>query len=331
MTTITTTLTASILNEALSAVAIPAHLPKMVVVSQFSNKDSIAGLQTLSREYFPYSDLGAATTATEGSDFSTVTDMALGTSVTLTPTEAAVAMLQITRRAAERSVLTGASGDAFDAAFRSGNLNAAVSILAPHAMRLAEMCYEKAEDDHANLLGGFSNTVGSTGVDITVANAVAAQYTLKTLEPVHEDWAYVLTPNQINELILEIGVTSGGLGGSVWSGPADSGFFNMRPDAAKNGFRGTFMGIPVYEYSHSLRTTANGGADVCGALICVGRGSPAVAGYQPGAMVFCEGNAMRFDIDRDASARNGELIAIWEYAVAELDDANGVSIITDAP
>lgn len=328
-TTTTTVLDISILTEALSTVAIPSHQAKSVV-SQFSNKDSIAGLNTRTRQYFPNSDLGAATTATEGTDFSTVTSLALGTAVTLTPTEAAVALAQITRRAVERSVITSASGDAFDAAFRSGNLSAAVSILMPHAERLAGMVIEKMEDDHANLLSGFSNTVGSTGVDLTVANMITAQYTLKTLEPMHEDWVYVLTPNQVNELRLEIGATSGGLGGAVWFNQGDLSFFNIKPDAARNGYVGTFMNVPVYEYAHSLRTTANGGADVAGALMCVGRGSPASPGYQPGAIAFCEGNPIRFDMDRDASARDAELMCVWEYAVAELDDANGVSIITDA-
>jgi hypothetical protein len=47
--------------------------------------------------------------------------------------------------------------------------------------------------------------------------------------------------------------------------------------------------------------------------------------------VILEGHAPVVLVDFDVSARSAELLVIHEYAIGEITDKHGVSIITDAP
>ena len=327
--TTTTVWSSQILTEILGPVAMPAHLPKVTMIPLI-NQDSINGAPSLTKQYAMDTDLGQAIAGTEGTDFTTNTELSKETPVTVTPTEGAIAKADITDRAARRK-FGGNLANPVHTAMSNNDIPAFTSLIAPEARRIAAMCIEKAENDTVQLLSGLSNTVGSTGVDITLGDMINALFTLKTLEPVHENWAYYLWPNQINELQLALGDTGGGVTGAVWFQQGDLNFFNQRPDAARNGFRGTFMGQAVYEGSHSLRVLVNASADVAGALMMVGSGAPDQLASDLSPFVFVEGAPMRFAMDTDESKRASELLCIYEYATAEIDDANAVGIFTDAP
>lgn len=325
--TTSTSTGAAVLEFALTERILSANLPKWVV-SGLSNEMDIAGSGSDTARINQWVDLGVATNGTEGTQFTTNEAVALDTAVDLTVAEAA---------AIQRAVITNFSIETrypglpdVSRLLQDGSLEQKLAVIGPFADPMMAAVLEKREDDLCNLLGGFSNTVGSTGVDVTVTNAIAAQYTLKTLEPIHEDFVFVLTPNQIQELQLELGVTGGGLGGGLWSGGADASFFNFRPDMPRNGYRGSFMGIPVYEYSHSLRTTANGGADVCGALMCRGVGDPN-AGGQLGGLAMATSGFLKFHIQYDAGYRGVIVVVSSDHKALEARDTHGVSIITDAP
>jgi len=294
------------------------------------NQDSIDGAPSLTKQYAVDTDLGQAVGGTEGTDFTTNTELAKGTPVTVTPTEGAIAKADITDRAARRK-FGGNAANPVHTAMSNNDIAGFTALIAPEARRIAAMCVEKAENDTVQLLGGLTNTVGTSGVDISITDMVNALYTLKTLEPVHENFAYYLWPNQITELQLALGSTTGGITGAVWFQQGDLSFFNQRPDASRNGFRGTFMGTPTYEGSHSLRVLVNTAADVAGALMMVGSGAPDQLASDQGPFVFVEGAPMRFAMDTDESKRASELLCIYEYAAAEVDDANAVGIFTDAP
>lgn len=317
-----------ILNEVLREGALRALLPKAVAL-QFCNKDSIDGAPSLTVEYPVNSDLGAAAAATEGVDFSTTTTLSLGTSVSVTPTEAAVARADITSRALRRRV-PGVSNDALFDRLMAGDMSQILPLLGEEAARLANMVVEKAEADLCALYDDASRTVGTSTSDLTIANMLTAIYKMKEGEPEHESWVFAMHPQQtldIQTVLLDAGT---GGDGPAWYQQADAGMINMLPDNQRTGFRGSFLGVPYYETSPSVNILPNTGADVAGALLAVGVGRPG-AGAQNGAHVFVEGHPMRFVLDLDASARTVELLCIWEYGVAELRDLHYVSIVTDAP
>jgi len=304
-----------------------ASLPK-IVLTGLVNEIDISGEPTDTARVNRNTDLGVAGAGTEGTEFTTNEEFALATPVDFVVAEAAAIQRGLVTNFALETRFPGVS-DVWRALQESG-LDQKLAILGVEADRASFPCIEKREDDLCNLLGGFTGTAGTTTVDITVANLIAAQYTLKTQEPDHEDWVYVLTPNQVQEVALEFGDTGGGKGGSIWVNAGDLSFFNHRPDMPRNGFRGSFMGIPVYEYAHSLRTLANANADVCGALMCRGIGDPRKGG-QVGGLGLTTRGFLKYHLEYSAGHRGVIIVVTSDHKALELRDENGVSLITDAP
>lgn len=325
--TTSTTFDSHILAYTLGERILGANLPKWVVMGLVNELEQ-AGTGSDTARINQWGDLGVAGAGTEGTEFTTNEAVALATAVDLQVAEAAAIQRAVVTNFALEMKYPGLPD--VSRLLQDGTLEQKIAVLGPVADPMMAACLEKREDDLCNLLGGFANTVGTSGADITVSNMIAAQYTIKTLETLHEDFVYVLTPNQIQELQLELGVTNGGAGGALWSGPADASFFNFRPDMPRNGFRGSFMGIPVYEYSHSLRTTANADADVCGALMCRGVGDPRFGG-KLGAIGLAQNGFLKFHIEYSAGYRGIVVVITSDHKALEVRDTHGVSIITDAP
>jgi hypothetical protein len=317
-----------ILAYALGERVLSANLPKIVVLG-LVNELEIAGSGSDTARINQWVDLGASGAGTEGTEFTTNEAVDLDSAIDLQVAEAA---------AIQRAVFTNFGLETmFPVRFasvadlmQSGSLEQKISVLGPRLDPMLAAVVEKREDDVCSLLDGFSNTVGTTTVDLTAEVALAAQYTLKTLEPLHEDWVYVLTPNQVHELQLAVGFNGGGLGGSVWANQGDLSFFNFRPDMPRNGFRGSFMGIPVYEYAHSLRELMNSDADVAGALMCRGVGDPRNGG-QLGAIGLAQNGFIKFHIDYSAGYRGAIVVLSSDHKALEVRNTHGVTIVSDAP
>lgn len=303
-----------------------AHLPK-IVLQGLVNEIDISGEATDTARVNRNTDLGVAGAGTEGTEFTTNEEFALATPVDYVVAEAAAIQRGLVTNFALETRFPG-QADVWRA-LQDAGLDQKLAILGEESDRASFPCIEKREDDLANLLANFSVTVGTTTVDMSVANLIGAQLSLKQNEPDHEDWIYVLTPTQVDDMTREFGDVGGGKGGSVWVNAGDLSFFNHRPDMPRNGFRGSFMGIPVYEYAHSLRTTANGGADVCGALMCRGVGDPRKGG-QPGALGLATRGFLKYHLEYSAGHRGVIIVVTSDHKALELDDLNGVSIITDA-
>lgn len=316
-----------ILNEVLAEAPMKALTPKVVCWNHY-NQDSIDGAASLSKEYTKLADLGAAAAATEGTDFTSTTTLSLDSSITVTPTEAAVARADITTRAIRRKY-PGVNSDAVFGAVANGDFSAILGLLEEEAMRLSAMLYEKAETDCIALLDDFTDTAGSTGVDIDVSVFLTALFKLEQNEPEHGEFVALLDIEQIRTLRSDLTSNGATADGVVWMQQADASVVNYIDDVSKNGLKGSLLGIPMFQLAPSLSLSVNAGADVGGALIARGSGAPGQG--QRGPCVFLEGHPIKFLVDVDASARTIELIGIWEYAVAEHTDAHGVSIITDAP
>ena len=135
--TTTTSLSNAILSEALR-LAVPAHTADKLVVRQLCAEDMLDDSESsLSRDYVVETDLGIASAGSEGTDVSANVELALGTTVTVTPTEGAATKATITTRALRKRVggLGGLSGEGLYAALRhhiSQNIPLHVVLLRRH-------------------------------------------------------------------------------------------------------------------------------------------------------------------------------------------------------
>jgi hypothetical protein len=313
--------------------AVPANLPSMVV-SRLANEVDIDGQPSNTFQVAVHADLGAALGGTEGTAITSNTALSYASAIQGAVVEGALVRAVVTDNAVA-SKFPGLAG--VSDAMQTLPFEQKLAVLQPEVDRLAAMCMEKYEDDHCNLLGGFSNTAGTSGSDLSTADIFSAIYTFDTLDASNQNRALVLTPNQVDELRRDLAVTSGGLGGSLWSAQIDASIFGAG-GIPENGLIGSFMGIPVYQYSHSLRTLENGDggspevfADVAGALIAIGSGDPTVAGNPVGALLTVRKGGLKVRLEQSAAERGTIVVVSMEYVAVELKDAHGVSIITDAP
>ena len=320
----------AILNEVLAQVPLKALTPK-AVLQNLINRDSIDGAASLSKEYWGHTDIGAASAASEGTALSTTTTLSLASTITATPTEFASMLAEITTRAIRRKI-PGRTADEVFAAFEQGDPSMMIPILEEEAMRMYLAGVEKLETDLATLLASLNGgtAVGSTGVNFSLANLLAAILALESNEPENEDFVLALAPIQVSDLRTEILSLSSG-SSAIWTSQADASMSNFINDVSRNGLKGTVLGIPVYQMSSSIVQTANSGADVVGALMCRGVGAPDTPGSQRGALCFTEGHAPKFLPVLNSLARSVSLAMLWEGVAFELTDKHGVPIVTDAP
>ena len=324
--TTSTTYSTHSLSYILGENAVPANLPSMVV-SRLANEVDIDGQPSNTFQVAVHSDLGAASSGTEGTAISANTALSYASAIQGAVVEGALVRAVVTDNAVA-SKFPGLAG--VSDAMQTLPFEQKLAVLQPEVDRLAAMCMEKYEDDHCNLLGGFSNTAGSTGVDLSTANIFSAIYTFDTLDASNQNRALVLTPNQVDELRRDLAVTSGGLGGWLCTSKTNTSSFGAG-GIPENGLIGSFMGIPVYQYSHSLRTLVNTNADVAGALMAIGSGDPTQAGNPVGALMSVRKGGLKVRLEQSAAERGTIVVVSMEYVAVELKDTHGVSIITDAP
>jgi hypothetical protein len=183
------------------------------------------------------------------------------------------------------------------------------------------------EDDYLAMYANLSNTAGSTGVDLTVAQMIAAQQGLRTRGVEADALCYVLDNQQA--LDLETALVAGSTSAAVYALSADR-LINYAP-SSDNGMSAqrnimTFRGLPTY--STGLTDTANAGADVVGACI-----APSTA-YNDGTGATTHCVAWKrlpyFETQRQAKLRGTDLVMSARLGFAELQDGSGTAIITDA-
>ena len=185
---------------------------------------------------------------------------------------------------------------------------------------LARSVAEKYETDMAALLGGFSQTTGSSGVDVTAKQFLQALSALELRDAVGSVVA-VLHPVQTGDLRGDI-VPTFDAEGTTRTPRSGREYFATGNDASVvsptfEGRVGSLYGIPIWHTS--TVATANAGADRAGAVfvrnLCLG---------------MYEIRQPRTEMQRDASLPGTEIIVTANYGVAEIRDEWGQSIITDA-
>lgn len=321
--TTSTTYSTRTLSYVLGEEALPPNLAD-IVATALCNDDDIDGAPSHVKQYAVMNDLNAATGGTEGTQITTNTALSMASAIQATVVEGALVRSVVTDRALSVK-FPGFPG--IEALIDGGDLAAQRRALQEEVNRLAQMCVEKMEADVVALVTGLSTSVGTSGVDFSVADAFTAVFTYDTLEPVTRQAAWLLCPTQVDDLRRDLAVAGGGLGGSVWFSQADASFLQTN-QLPKNGFIGTFLGRPIYQYAHSLRVLSDTNANVNGALMAIGRGTPETG--QLGAFCITRKGGLKVRIDKSAADRGAILVVSLEFVAFEIRDSHGVRIRTDA-
>ncbi len=195
------------------------------------------------------------------------------------------------------------------------SMRLADSMVGSAAMRFQELI--------AALMGSFSNTVGTSGVDLSATNFFSAIFTL-TQNNVPLPYLSILHPVQTTDLQSSIRSEAGAIQ-----------FIASTQDmllAKGPGFAGSFAGVDIY--TSSQVATANAGADRAGGVFGLGAvgycdGSPAAI-QGAGGLVLPAGTKVVVEFERDAAAALTKVVGSYYVGVAEIEDLRGVSVITDA-
>lgn len=169
---------------------------------------------------------------------------------------------------------------------------------------------DKIDTDLLALFAGFSNNVGSTGVDLTIANMISASYTVRAANA-GGPLVYVLHPIQHYDIQNAIVASTA----PVWSVPQNIELLGGQP--LPNGYVGKFFGIDVFVSSNCA--TANSGADRVGACF-----NPKLA------LAMGVGGSVETMVDIDATKRTTLINSAFYYDVKEYLDGAGCAITTDA-
>lgn len=187
---------------------------------------------------------------------------------------------------------------------------------AAHGARLRQIgraMADKLDVDICALLPGFANQVGSTGVDLSIANILDAIFTLENADSANlGPIVGVLHPRQAADIRQAVDADSG----QAYAGVAGARAAQLGP-APGPGFFGAWFGIPFWMSTNV--PTVNAGADRGGAIF--------IADY---ALGMVNKWSARVEAMRWPPIRGIVLTASAMYGVGEVEDLAGVEVATDA-
>jgi hypothetical protein len=334
--TTSTTVANWLLTEVMSQIALDPLRGKYVLLP-FLNMADISGRATKNRKIRKKTAIAAAVDDTEGSDFAAspgAVALGVASNITITPTTK-VQGVELTTDAIELA-LPGVARSQVVAAIQSGNPSA-LPLVRDAMTEILEAHYLRAETDSLALFSGLSESASSSGANPTAAPlsfATLLDAMLKLLDnnPASEDMVFVLDEVGVGDLRTLAAGGSGAALSSIFTGngAADLAFFNHRPDVSRNGFRGSFAGIPIYAGNKAIMATANtGGADRVGALIVAGRGETGAPGSVRGFAEMVERYEPSLGFQYDLGTDSLLAVGRWCWAVGEHTDEHGVKIIYD--
>lgn len=185
-------------------------------------------------------------------------------------------------------------------------------IPAAHGARLKQLgraIGDKLDVDICALFSGFTSAVGSTTVNITLANLLDAIYTLEVADAAGlGSLVAVLHPRQTADLRTELEADAA----SIYTSKSDSSITK-----AMAGYFGNWFGIDIFQSTNV--PTANAGADRAGGLF--------VRDY---ALGLVQKWSAKVETMRWAPIRGYVLVATAMYGVGEIEDSAGVEVTTDA-
>ena len=175
-----------------------------------------------------------------------------------------------------------------------------------------------------DVIDGFTTTAGTSGVDLSVDDFFSALFSLEQAN-VPTPYVAVLHPVQVTDLQSSIR----GEGGALQYIAATQDML-----AAKGqGFAGSFLGVDIFKSSKV--PTANAGADRAGAMMGYGAVGMAEGSVRPiaalgGALQFPAGTVIAVEYERTSATALTSITGNAYFGVAKLQDAMGVSVISDA-
>ncbi|MBI1913048.1 MAG: hypothetical protein HYS21_13760 [Deltaproteobacteria bacterium] len=252
-----------------------AVMPPLVRVAD------ISGDSTLSVE-FPKWPLLSASDLTEAIDMS---NTAVNTTSTLVTADEAGIMITVTDMLLNGAGLGG---------------------LEPFATELGKALANKIDSDVLASAADFTNSVGTSGVNMTEANFLSAIYALE-LGNSKGPFVAVLHPYQVSNLRTAIAASTG----AVWGGPS--------APAAEVGSLGSLYGVDIVQSTNCPSVNVN--ADRQGVMMPLGNQSGLAYVLKTGA---------KTEFQRDASLRATEIVVTAVYGQGCVNTAanGGVKIIT---
>lgn len=229
------------------------------------------------------------------------------TALTSTNANITIARQALRRQISDLAMLTG-TGIPLDVSLD----NIAGDMVLAYSKRVTTMI--------AALSSGFSTSVGSTGVDLTVANFYAAIFGLQ-LNSADGVFTAILHPQQINDLISSLRSETGP--GQYLATTQD------QVQAKGPGFRGNLFGVDIFASANV--PTANSSADYLGMMIAPGAIGVATATAAPmvGAPTLPSQSPIVVELERDSSSGSTIVVGSAFVGVGELDDLRGVGILSD--
>lgn len=197
-----------------------------------------------------------------------------------------------------------------------------MSMIIMHAARILTTA---VETDAVALFASLSNSVGSSGVNITIAQAIAMVDGIRTRGTHAPDGAvYVfddVTWADLRDLCIATGTSM-----AVYNTTANAmlGATTDRVQGLADGRVGTFLGLPAW--SSGLTPTANGAADVVSAAFV--HSTPANDGMA--TYGYVEKRPFRMESIRVPGSRGTQVVFTRRCAVGEIQDASGTKAVTDA-
>jgi hypothetical protein len=327
-----TTVANWLLSEVMSQIALDPLRGKYVLLP-FLNMADISGQATKVRKIRKKNAIAAAVDDSEGVAFSNPATLGVASNISITPSTK-VQGVQLTAEAIELA-LPGVPRAQVVQAIQSGNPGA-LPLVRDAMVEILESHYLRAETDALALFSGLSESASSSGANPTAAPlsfATLLDALMKLLDnnPASEDLVYVLDEVGVGDLRTLAASGSGAALSTIFSsGVGDLAFFNHRPDASRNGFRGSFAGIPIYAANKAVMATANtGAADRVGALIVAGRGETGAPGSVRGFAEMTERFEPSLGFQYDLADDTLLAVGRWCWAVGEHTDEHGVKIIYD--
>jgi hypothetical protein len=288
----------------------------------------ISGRATKVRKIRKKSAIAAAVDDSEGIAFSNPASLGVQANISITPTTK-VQGIQLTADAVELA-LPGVPRSQVISAIE-GNNPGALPLVRDAITEILEAHYLRAETDALALFSGLSESAGTTNTSLSFATLLDALLKVMDNNPSSEDLVFVLEEQGMADLRTLAASGSGASLSAIFGGggSGDVSFFNHRPDASRNGFRGSFAGIPIYSANKNVMATANAGVDRVAALIVAGRGETGTPGSVRGFAEMVERYEPSLGFQYDLSDDTLLAVGRWCWAVGEHTDEHGCKIIYD--
>jgi hypothetical protein len=322
-----TTVSNWLLTEVMSQMALDPLRGKYVLLP-FLNMADISGRATKVRKIRKKSAIAAAVDDSEGVAFSNPAAIGVQANISITPTTK-VQGIQLTSDAVELA-LPGVPRSQVIAAIEGSN-PVTLPLVRDAITEILEAHYLRAETDALALFSGLSESAGTTNQPLSFATLLDALLKVMDNNPSSEDLVFVLEEQGMADLRT---LAASGTGASLSAifgggGSGDVSFFNHRPDASRNGLRGSFAGIPIYSANKNVMATANAGVDRVAALIVAGRGETGAPGSVRGFAEMVERYEPSLGFQYDLSDDTLLAVGRWCWAVGEHTDEHGCKIIYD--